>query len=911
MKRGGPGTDGAMDVVCRAALWIAPRSFRERYADAVLETIHDRVRAERRAGGVLGAARAWARALTDLLASAVAERGVQFTQHGAAIAAFIRDARHPEFDADGYQPMTTFLADIRHSVRAMLARPAVSAVILATLALGIGANTAIFSVIEGVLLRALPFGQPGGIVHVAHGSDFSNVSEPEFVDYRDQARSFARVAGYAPVDANLTGDRDPERITASRVSEGFFEILGVTPVRGRVFTADEDRRGGPRVVMISYGLWLRQFGGDSAVVGKALQLNGNPYTVIGVLPAHFDYPNTQTSVWVPLRLNYDTLWTRNNHYLQLIARLAPGATAQSAQRELTAMTRTWPAKFPETYAANKPPMPDVTPISDVILGRTRPYLYSLLGAVAFVLLIACVNVANLLLARAESRRREFAIRTALGATRGRIIRQAMTESALYALGGAVLALPLAWWGWRALRAIAPASIPRLDLISLDLPVLGFTFGVAALTGLVFGIVPAMRAAGGEAGDALKLGGKSSGQGRGLRRARTVLVVTEVALAVVTLMGAGLMLRSLAHLESIDVGLKPSHVLTVQVSPSPRGYSGDRLQAFYADLLTRVRSLPTVLRAGAVADLPIADGHSDYSILLDGQAMTTVAGAEVATPEQVIPGYFEAMGIPVVRGRTFTDDDKASGPLVAIVNEAMVRKYWPNTDPIGHTIRMLNANAPWATVVGVVGDVRHGGYQADAPPTMYFPYDQSAQSVYYAPTEMSLVVKTTGDETLLAAPIRAILRDIDPTAPVARMQSMDALLSVSIAGRRFSTQLLALFAGLALILAAIGIYGVMSYGVSQRSFELGLRLALGARQEQVMGLVVREGVRLAALGTLLGGVGAVAIMRLARGMLVNTSIADPATLGSVAVVLVLVAACASWIPARRVAALQPTDTLRSG
>lgn len=904
-------TDAQLERVYRSLLALYPRAFRERFHADLVDTVHDRVREARRLGGSVGAANAWWRVYADLAVSAGAERTAQLRRVATETAQILRDVAHPESNPESGDSMNAFLQDVRYAVRGILARPGFSAIIVATLALGIGANTAIFSVVDGVLLRALPYAEPGGIVHIAHGEPYSQVSEGEFVDYRDQVRSLTRVAVYSFAEANLTGDRDPERISAARVSDGFFSILGVTPVRGRTFTKDEDRRGQPRVAVISFGLWQGQFGGDTSIVGKAMRINGNPFTIVGVMPRHFDYPEAETEMWVPLRINYDTLWGRNNHYMQMLGRLAPGASAGSATAELVALSKTWPAKFPETYGVNAPPIAALTPITDAVLGRTRPYLFALLGAVGFVLIIACVNVANLLLARTEARRRELAIRAALGATRGRIVRQVLTESGLYAAAGALIGLPLAWWGWRALRALAPASIPRLDQVALNVPVLAFTLVTASLTGLLFGIVPALRAARGDAGESLKAGGKSAGQSRGLRRARGALVIAEVALAVITLTGAGLMLRSLARLQSVDLGIHPEHVLSVQVAAPPARYQGDAAVAFYTDLLARIRKLPGVQSAGAIADLPIADGTSNYSILLDGHPMMSVAESPSATPEQVTPGYFAALGVPIVTGRAFAEDDRGNAPLVAVVNEAMARKYWPNASAIGHTIKMLNETAPWATVVGVARDVRHGGYQAEAPPTMYFPYAQSARSVYVAPATMSLVVKTSGDATVLAAPIRAIVREMDKTVPLARVQSMESLVASSVASRRFSTQLLALFAALALALAAIGIYGVISYSVSQRTFEIGLRMALGAQSPEVLRLVIREGLVLAGVGLVVGGAGALVLMRFAKSLLVSTSIADPVTLGAVAVLLGAVALVASYIPARRATALEPTVTLRNG
>ena len=908
---------GWADRGYRLLLRLYPREFRERFGGDMTDFFHDR-RIAARQHGPLGVARVWLNAIADVARVATLERADTTARRVRAMRDSRKDSVHrTAFDTRDEDMMATLMGDIRYALRGMLTKPAFSAVVLATLALGIGANVAIFSVVNGVLLRPLPYRNADRIVQIEHVVPYNTVSEPEFVDYRDGTKRFERMAAFSATAGTLTGEREPERLTIGRVSDGFFSILQVPAEVGRTFVPEEDRRYGfpRRAAVLSHGLWTRRFGADKSIVGKEIRINDVSVTVVGVMPERFAFPSSDIALWMPLRLNYDTLWTRNNHYLQLIARLQPGVSAAAAENDLNTLAKQFVRDYPETYEQSKPLIASATPLPDKLLGRTRPYLLALLGAVGFVLLIACVNVANLLLARGEARRKELAIRTALGASRGRLARQVLTESATYAVVGGVLGVALAWWGQHALRAAAPASIPRVDQVTIDGGVLAFALLVTSLTGVLFGLIPALRGTRGDTVGTLREGGKTSSQ-FGIGRARGVLVVSEVALAVVLLTGAGLMIRSLWKLQSIDLGFNPTNVLAMRVSfPEPRGAPGglDGLQRiiaqFYRDLTDRVQALPGVRSVGAVGDLPIADPNSMWSILIDGSPQVPVSQAPAAMPQQVTPGYFRTMGIPVLRGREFTPEDREDAPLVALVNEAAVKKLWPNKNPIGGTIRMLNPSAPWATVIGVVKDVRSSGYQEDIPPTMYFPHAQTGKSAYYTPAAMNLVIKAEGDPNVLAGPVRRIVHQLSAATPVSQVQTMDAVVAASVASRRFSTELLAGFAALALVLAGIGIYGVIAYDVSQRTYEIGLRMALGAQSGQVAGMMLGRGVRMVALGLVLGVAGSLAVTGVLKTLLVDVSRLDPVTIGGVVVVLAIVAAGAAYLPARRASAVDPMVALR--
>jgi len=554
----------------------------------------------------------------------------------------------------------------------------------------------------------------------------------------------------------------------------------------------------------------------------------------------------------------------------------------------------------------------VSPLSNVLVAESRPYLVTLFVAVLLVLMIACVNVANLMLARGESRRREVAIRTAMGASRFRVVRQALSESLLFSLLGGTTGVLIAVGTVRALRAAIPASVPRASEVGVDFPVLAFAIAVTVITGVLCGVVPAFRVARDNASETLKEGGRSEGAGHGRSRGRVrrALVISEISLAVVTLAGAGLMMRSLWSMQAIDMGFSPDHVLAVQVSP-PSRYVDQLATQLYEGIIGRVRALPGVHSVGAVEDLPISDDNSIWSIAIDDMSpATSVADAPAAMPQKVTAGYFEVMRIPLVRGRTFTDADRADAPLVAVVNENMARKMWPGQDAIGGRIRMLNPRMPQATVVGVVKDVRSSGFLTDPPPTMYFPSSQAQRMAYYVPTQMWLVARTTGDPSTIAAQVRSIVRELEPSTPIAKVQTMTETIATSVAPRRFTSLLLAGFAMVALVLAGLGIYSVISYSVSQRRAEMGIRMALGASRRQVTGQVLGEGIRTATVGAAVGVAIALATTRFLGAMIVGVSPTDPVTLVTVALALLLVALAASYVPARRASSIDPVRAIRA-
>jgi putative ABC transport system permease protein len=898
--------------VYRLLLHLYPRSFRDEFGDAMVEFFRDRMARARLERRPLARLSVWQKVAADIARNAVPSH-VDALRH-----ALHRRRQHrlapitaPSLNASRREDLvlSSILQDIRFALRGMHRAPAFTLTVLATLAIGIGASVCVFSVVNGVLLKPLPYPEPQRIVRVEHTEPYGTVSEPEFVDYKREVAALSQLAAYRSLNVTLTStDGEPERVLVAQVSEDFFGVLGAPMRLGRSFTTEENRRGGPFAVVMSHGLWQRRYGSDSSIIGRQIVINDRPRTVVGVMPPGAEYPSRDVALWTPMRLNYDTLWTRNNHYLQLIGRLAPEVSVERARIQIAELARRFGRDFPDVYDAAKPLLTRVAPLSSAIVANTRPYLVTLFVAVTFVLLIACVNVANLMLSRGETRRREVAIRTAMGASRFRVVRQALTESLLLALIGGAAGLAVAAATVQALRGAVPASVPRAADIAIDVGVLGFAVAITLITGVLCGVVPAFRVAREDASDTLKEGGRSAGSARGRGRVRRALVVSEIALAVVTLSGAGLMVRSFWNMQAIDLGFEPENVLAIQVAPPVP--EDDRSTQFYDRILERTRAIPGVEHAGAVQDLPITDDNSMWSMLVDGAPMTSVANAPAAMPQKVTPGYFEAMRIPIVRGRIFNSGDRVDAPLVAVINETMARKLWPGKEAIGGTLKLLNDQVPWVTVVGVVKDVRSSGFLTDPPPTMYFPQAQAGRSAFYVPSTMWLIVRTKTDPRTIANQVRSIVREIEPAAPIARLQTRSDAVAASVAPRRFTTLLLLSFALVALILAGLGIYSVIAYSVSQRRAEMGIRMALGASGGKVVGQVLGEGFRTAAIGAGLGLVIAFATTRLLRALVVGVSPTDALTLGSVSASLMFVALVASYIPARRASRVDPVQAIRA-
>ncbi|HEU4451578.1 MAG TPA: ABC transporter permease [Longimicrobium sp.] len=799
--------------------------------------------------------------------------------------------------------MEAFRQDLRFALRWLAKSPGFAAVVVLTLALGIGANTAIFSVVNAVLLRPLPYPDPERIVRVWPESP---LPPGGFVEMDEGKRAFERLGGVGAEGAfALTGAGGPERLEGADVTAGLFPMLGVAPAAGRGFTPDENAPGRDAVVVLSHALWQQRFGASPAVIGQRITLNGVPRTVVGVMPAGFQFPSRRTQLWVPTVLdaaNPASYW--NPGGLNVYGRLAEGATPEQALREVRTLLPRMKEKFPW-------PMPDawgaglsVVPLQTLMAGEVRKGLMVLLGAVGAVLLIACVNVANLLLARTAARRREMATRAAMGASRMRLLRQMLTESILLSLAGGAGGLLLALAGGRVLLAALPADLPRSGEVGVDARVLGFTLLLALGTGVLFGLLPAIRASRGDLHASLKAGGRRSGSASS-QRLSGALVMVEVALAVVLVIGAGLLLQSLWKLRQVDPGFRPEGVTTARLTlTGPRFEDPARVAAFYDDVLTRVRALPGVRAASVVSQLPLDGAFSGFPFEVEGRppapgAAPPTAGSWVATPD-----HLRAMGIPLLRGRSFEAADGAGSVRVALVNEALARRYWPGEDPIGKRLRPAWMREGWLTVVGVVGNVRHEGLGSQDGPEFYRAFAQEPAPV------MTLVVRADAAPQAMAAALRAAVAAADPDVPASDLRPLEAVVSASVARPRFTSLLLAVFAAVALVLGAVGIYGVVAYAVSQRTHEIGVRMALGAGSDTVLRLVLRQGAVLAGIGVVLGLAAALALTRVLGSLLFGVSALDPLTFAAVGTAVVAVALVASWVPARRAARVDPAVALRT-
>ena len=805
--------------------------------------------------------------------------------------------------------LADLLHDLRYAVRLQRKNPGFTIVAVIALALGIGANTAIFSVVNTVLLRPLPYKDPERLVMVwedasRHGYPRDTPAAANYVDWRDQNQVFESMAAIADTSFNLTGAGDPERLEGRRVSANLFPLLGVDPQIGRVFTAAEDQPGAQRVVLLSYALWQRRFGGDPNIVGRALTLNGESHVVVGVMPARFQLPSSDDQAWVPIAFTQQETGNRGRHYLQVLARLKPGVSLTQAQSEMSTIAARLQQQYPQF---NTELGAAVQPLQEHLVGDIKPALLILLGAVGLVLLIACANVANLLLARAAVRQKEIAVRVALGARRWRLIRQFLTESVLLSTLGGLVGLAIAYGGLVLLKAFIPENISQAREISIDLKVLGFTFLVSVVTGVVFGLAPAVQAARFNQIDTLKEGGRDAATGGGGKVLRGLLVTAEVAISLVLLIGAGLLINSFLRLRNVDPGFRPDNLLTMKiVLPEPKYAEIERRSAFYTDLIQRVQSLAGVRSAAVTTNLPLYRQGNSIGISIEGQPAPPPGQERIVVTRIISPGYFDTMGIPLLRGRQLTDQDTETTPNAVVISETMARRYWPGEDAIGKRIAAGRVRSPedWIQVVGVVKDVRQFELTAEPRPQMYLSYRQAG---FFDPRD--LVVKTDVDPSSLAATVRKAVWEIDKDQPVSNIQTMEAILADSIARQRFSMLLLAIFAAVALVLAGVGIYGVMSYSVAQRTHEIGIRMALGAQTGAVLKLAVGYGMKLVIAGIVIGLIAAFALTRVMSTLLFGVTATDPATFTLISLLLIAVAALASYVPARRATRVNPIIALR--
>ena len=807
--------------------------------------------------------------------------------------------------------MTTLLADIRFGVRMLFKSPMMTLIALLALTLGIGANTAIFSVVNAVLLRTFPYSDPERIVLVwekrqGGRTDQNVINLGNFSDWKEQNQVFTDMAVFFDRTFNLTSDGEPEEVPVQFATTNLFSVLGTNALLGRTFVADDGSDGQPRVV-ISYALWQRRFGGDTNIVGRQITLNEKPTTIIGVLPANFGWhiqKGTQASrpaeIWLPFQLTND-LRQRRGRFASAVARLKPGVSMDQAKREMDTIGARLAQQYPEfnaTWGVN------VVPLRTQFTGEIRRPLLILLGAVGFVLLIACANVANLLLARASARRKEIAVRAGLGASRWRIARQLLTESVMLSLVGGTLGVLVAWWGTRALVALSPPALINLKTVGVNLPVLAFTLGLSVITGIVFGLVPALEATRFDLHGSLKEGGKNVGGTSGSHRVRSLFVVTQVALAMVLLVGAGLFIRSLRRLESVDPGFNANNLLTMRVTlPFAKYEEEPKRIEFFKKALEQMRAIPGVEAAGAINSAPFTGLYPGTNVEVDGQKLPP--GQELKTGVCVTDAdYFATMQIPLKQGRIYTEQEATEMRHVVLVNEEFVRQNLGGLNPLGKrlTIYMKQENVP-TEIIGVVANHKHLGLDLPIEPMVYWPH---SELVY---TGMTLMLRTRGDANAIAPAARNVIRSLDPQQPIGEVATMESLLSTSVARSRFSASLLTVFSFVALVMAAVGIYGVMSYSVLQRTHEIGVRMALGAGRFDVLKLVVKKGIVLGVIGVAAGLAASFALTRLISSLLFEVTATDAATFTAVSVGLFLVTLIACYVPARRATRVDPLKALR--
>lgn len=804
--------------------------------------------------------------------------------------------------------------DIQYGVRMLIKNPGFTIVSVLALALGIGANTAIFSVVNTVLLRPLPYKEPDRLVYVLRTQPpimRGPISRPDFLEWQSQQKVFQAIAALYPDTFNLTGRDEAERIRGTRVTDDFFSLFGVAPARGRYLLPADNQAGAGRVAVISYGMWQRRFGGDSKLIGQTVTLNGEAYTVVGVAPQGFDFPG-RSDIWTPALLAEDKR-DRGSNYLRVIARLKDGVSTEQAQAQMNQVASSQAQQYPDSDTNLSVTISQL--LEEQVRG-IRAVLLILLGAVAFVLLIACANVANLLLARATARQKEIAVRTALGASRMRIIRQLLTESILLALLGGGLGILLATWGINLLVALAPANIPRIADVSIDHWVFGFTLLVSVLTGIIFGLAPALQVSKTNLNEVLKEGTRSAATLSPHRASiRNVLIIAEIALSFVLLISAGLLIESVRRLTEVNPGFNPQNLLTANISfPNKALSPEDSTQAgaekqiqetaiFLAEIRERISSLPGVESVGAINDLPVrGNGSVNGDFNIEGRPKYKSGEAPVAEYRLISPEYFNAIGIPILKGRVFTEADKPQSEVPIIINETLARRFFPNEDPVGKRLLVLDEKPH--EIIGVVGDARQWGLDRPPDPEIYFSYTQIA----FGP-DTTLVVRTNVEPASLSEGVRRAVGEVNRDAPVYGIKTMMEVMSDSTAQRRFNTILMTSFAGVALLMAAIGLYGVISYSVLQRSQEIGIRMALGAQAGNVLRMILWQGFKLAFTGVMLGLLAALAITRVLASLLYGVSATDPLTFMGGAIFLTVIALLACYIPARRATKIDPMIALR--
>jgi predicted permease len=815
--------------------------------------------------------------------------------------------------------MRSVLQDLRYAGRLLARSPGFTLLTVLTLALGIGANVAIFSVVDGVLLTPLPYREPDRLMAIY--SEFPGlnlrkfvVSAPEYLEMRRWSTSFDDIGAYVPTSVNIQGRDQPVRARAAAATASLMSVLGVQPVLGRVFTEAEDVPNAEQTIVLSHGLWRRAFGGDPGIVGKRVDVNGEPRTILGVMPPSFDIPGRRIEAWVPMQIDLAEPGGRGSHNFSLIGRLTPGSTPGSARAEMKGLIARWEKEFPEAHTPDPENHPIIMfPLLEDVVGDVRTRVLVLAVAVGLVLLIACLNVANLLLARAEGRQKEIAVRTAMGAARGRLLRQFLTESVVLSLLGGALGLLLAFWGVKAIVALNAQGIPRVEAIGVDARAVAFTVGISLLTGVLFGLAPALHARGAAFFLTLREGGRGT-SGVKSQWFRRGLVVTEVMLASILVISAGLLIKSFWTLQQVDPGFDPKNVLTLRISLPDADYGEDpKVVAFWQDLTARLSTLPGVEGASAMYGLPPIRPINANDTEFESVPQTPDGPAHnVDYWPFVTHGYFETMKIKVLEGRVFDRRDAAGTPPVAVINQTMAKRFWGNRSPIGQRVRVPGPDddpQPWMTVIGVVADVKQGGLEKDAGTELYFLHDQAPETLDGSIGVMSLVIRTKQDPMSLAGSVRSEIQRMDPALPVADVQTLEKVLFDSVASPRFVMVLVMLFAAVALVLAATGTYGVLSYAVEQRTREIGIRMALGAQVGQVLRMILSQGAALAGLGLFLGVVGALALQKVLASLLFGVAPTDPVIFGFVVLVLALVCLVACWWPARRAARVSPLVALR--